>query len=206
MKYLRITFAFTAISFLAALTVFAQETGSVKGIVRAESGKKLSGVAIFVRQDGEDLKSSKTDHRGQFRISGLNPGKYNLVFEKDGYASGVLYDVLVIEKKVNNLKDRLIMSIDEGTLVIINGSVFNQFGRSIYGAKVVIEEIRGDSSVKKIDTIYSSQSGQFTFKFDEGKKKFRITASAKDSSESKEIEVDQPAIYRLAISLNLDSR
>ncbi|MEZ5344166.1 MAG: carboxypeptidase-like regulatory domain-containing protein [Pyrinomonadaceae bacterium] len=203
MKYFRSTLFLASILLCATIAITAQDTGSVKGIVRAESGKKLPGVEIIARQEGKNLKSTKTDKSGEFRINGLKPGKYNLVFEKDGFASGVLYDVLIIEKKVNNLKDRLIMSVDEGTLVIISGSVFNQFGHSIRGAKVVIEEILGDNSSKKLDTIYSSESGQFVFKFDEGKKKFRITASAKDSSESKEIEVDQAAIYRLAISLEL---
>ncbi|MCB1024064.1 MAG: carboxypeptidase regulatory-like domain-containing protein, partial [Acidobacteria bacterium] len=170
MKYFKNSFIFAALFLLSALAILGQDPGSVKGIVRAESGKKLSGVEIVARQDGKNLKSTRTDKSGEFRIDGLNPGKYNLVFEKDGFASGVLYDVLIIGKKVNNLKDRLIMSIDEGTLVIVKGSVFNQFGRSIYGAKVVIEEIRSDNSTKKIDEIYSSRSGQFTFKFDEGKK------------------------------------
>jgi hypothetical protein len=50
----------------------------------------------------------------------------------------------------------------------------------------------------------SSYSGEFTFKFSEGAAKYRVTASAKGASASKEIEVDSAAIYRLAINLNLN--
>ncbi len=180
-----------------------KSTGSVKGKVRAVNGKKLSGVNITVRKDGKNLKSSVTNKRGEFRIRGLAPGTYNLVFEKPGFSSGVLYNVLVKKRKINNLKDRLIMTVDQGTLVIVNGSVFNQFGKSVYGAKIRIEEIRSGRSARRYGTLYSSESGQFTYRFPEGKRKLRITASALGVSESKEIVVEEPAIYRLALTLNL---
>ncbi len=45
---------------------------------------------------------------------------------------------------------------------------------------------------------------EFTFKFNEGNAKFRVTASAKGSSASKEIAVDNAAIYRTAITLNFN--
>ncbi len=186
-------------------TLLAQDTGSVKGKVRTADGDSIADVKIFARLDGKDMKSTTSDKNGAFRINGLKPGSYNLVFDKYGFSSGVLYDVLIKEKKVNNLRDRLYMTVDEGTLVIINGSVFNQNGRSIYGATVLIEEI-DSGKPEKAGKLYSSRSGQFTFKFPEGKKKFRITASAKDVSVSKEIEVEEASVYRLAITLNIPEK
>ena len=203
MKLHRIILVFVIITFASAFSVMGQNTGSVKGKVRTQSGDAIPEVEIIARQDGKNLKSSISNKKGEFRISGLTPGTYNLLFEKDGFSSGVLYNVLVKQKKVNNLKDRLIMTIDEGTLVIINGSVFNQYGRSIYGAKVTIEELDSENSAKNKEKIYSSRSGQFTFRFPEGKKTFRVTASAKGVSASQEIEVEEASVYRMAITLNL---
>lgn len=188
---------------LSCTSVLAQGTGSVKGKVRTDGGNSIPGVKITARKDGKNLKSATSNRKGEFRLSGLAPGKYNLVFDKTGFASGVLYNVLVKKGKVNNLKNRLIMTVDQGTLVIISGSVFNQVGRSIYGAKVKIVEVLSNGSTRRAGTVYSSRSGTFTFRFPEGKRKFRITASAKGRSASKEVTVDEPAIYRLAISLEI---
>lgn len=187
---------------LTASLAFAQNTGGIKGKVRDTKGKGISGVTITVRQKGEDLKSVKSDSKGEFVMDGLKPGLYNVVFEREGYGSGVLYNVEVQKKKTGDLGNRLVMRVDQGTLVIINGSVFNQFGGSVYGAKVEIERISGGSG-KNVGSSYTSQSGEFIFRFPQKTDRFRITASAKGVSASKEIEVNEAAIYRLAITLEL---
>ncbi len=98
--------------------------------------------------------------------------------------------------------ERLVLTIDQGTQVIIKGSVFAADGRSVGGAEIKIERISSDGSIKKLGSTLSNYSGEFTFKFSEGAAKYRITASAKGASASKEIEVASAAIYRLAITLN----
>ena len=206
MKPVKTIFSLLLISFLSIAAVFSQGTGSVKGKVRSDSGNRIGGVKITARQDGEDLKSTRTNRKGEFRLRGLTPGTYNLVFEKRGFSGGVLYNVLVKKKKVNNLRDRLVMTVDQGTLVIINGSVFNQHGRSVPGAKIKIYRIRPGKSALKAGTFYSSRSGEFTFRFPEGKNKFRVTASAKGVTASEEIVVEEAAIYRLTITLNLPEK
>lgn len=187
---------------LSASLAFAQGMGGLKGKVRDTKGKSISGVTITVRQKGEDLKSVKSDSQGEFVMEGLKPGIYNVVFERDGYGAGVLYNVEVQKKRVGDLGNRLVMSVDQGTLVIINGSVFNQFGGSIYGAKVEIERI-SDSSTKKLGSSYTSQSGEFIFRFPAKNDRFRVTAKAKGISATKEIEVNGAAVYRLALTLEL---
>jgi predicted outer membrane repeat protein len=85
---------------------------------------------------------------------------------------------------------------------IYNANLFNQFGGSIYGAKVEIERISGGSP-KNVGSSYTSESGEFVFRFPEKADRFRITATAKGVSASKEIEVGGAAVYRLAITLEL---
>jgi hypothetical protein len=181
----------------------AQETGGVKGKVRSVRGDGIAGATITARQKGEDIKSTKSDSKGNFELSGLEPGLYNFVFEKQGFGAGVKYNVEVKRKKIENLGDRLILSVDQGTLVLIRGSVFNQDGRSITGAKVELEKISADGSTRKIGSVYTNVSGEFAFRQPEGTAKFRVTASARGASSSKEVEVDSPAVYRLAITLDL---
>ena len=187
---------------LSSVFAIAQDTGGVKGKVRTAKGDGIASATVTARQNGADVKSAVSDVKGNFVLENLKPGNYNIVFNKSGYSSGVLYNVEVKRKKVSDLGERLVLSIDQGTQVIIKGSVFFQDGRSVGGAKIEIERISSDGSIKKVGSSVSTYSGEFTFRFAEGAAKYRITASRNDSTASKEVEVDSAAIYRLAITLN----
>ncbi len=189
--------------FTFATSIAAQQTGSVKGKVRDSKGKGLESVSVSVRKDGKDVKTGLTDKKGDFRFSGLAVGTYNLVFEKNGYSGGVLYDIEIREKKTNSLRRSIVLTVDQGTLVIIEASVFSPNGFSIYGAKVVIEEIRNDGTSKEVGSGYTSRDGDVLFRFPQGATRYRVTASAKKISASKIIEVNEAAIYRTAITLDL---
>jgi len=197
-KIILFFFAFFALS----LSAFAQETGGLKGKVRTTKGDGIAAAIVIARQKGEDIKSATADVKGNFVLDDLKPGLYNLVFSKNGYSSGVLYNVEVKKKKTSDLGERLVLSVDQGTQVIIKGSVFAPDGRSVGGAEIKIEQISGDGSLKKVGSSISTYSGEFTFRFSEGAAKYRVTASMKDSTASKEIEVESAAIYRMALTLN----
>lgn len=186
-----------------ALIAPAQDTGSIKGKVRTQKGKGIPNVTITIRQDGKNLRSIKTDEDGKFRTSGLRTGLYNVVFEKEGFSGGVLYDVEVRRKKTNNLGDRLVLSVDEGTLVIIEASVFNENGFVLPGAKIKVEEVFPDGRLQEVAEGYSSRDGDVIFRFREKETKYRITAKLRDVSAHKDIEVGSAAIYRTAITLDL---
>jgi hypothetical protein len=190
------------LTFLAG-AVFAQDTGSVKGKVRTVRGAGIADATVTARQKGEDVKTVKTDSNGDFTMSGLESGLYNFVFTKNGFSSGTKYNVEVKKNKTTDLGDRLVLTGDQGTQVIIKGSVFNQDGVSLYGAKVEIERIAENGSTRKAGSGYTSESGEFTFRFPEAAAKFRVTATLRGVSASKEVSVDGAAIYRLAITLNL---
>ncbi len=188
---------------------FTQETGGVKGKVRTTKGDGIAGVSITARQNSEDIKSATSDNKGNFELEGLKAGLYNLVFSKSGFSSGLMYNIEVKKKKTNNLGDRLILTVDQGTQIIIKGTVFDRDGRSVTGAKVEIEKVLSDGSTRKIGSGFTSYGGaptargEFTFKFSEGAAKFRVTASVGGASASKEVEVSNAAIYRLAITLDM---
>lgn len=192
-----------AVFVFSSLFVQAQNSSGVKGKVRTTRGDGIAGAAVTARQNGEDIKTVQSDSKGEFILDGLKPGMYNLVFEKNGYSSGVLYNIEVKKNKIDDLGSRLIMRPDQGTQVIIKGSVFTEDGRSVQGAKIEIEKLSADGKGKKVGNGYTSSSGEFTFRQPEGTARYRVTASMKGSKASKEIEVDSAAIYRLAITLDL---
>ena len=110
-------------AFFLLPAVYAQ-TGGLKGKVRTNSGFGIANATVTARQDGKDIRTVRSDAKGNFLMEGLDSGKYNVVFDANGYSSGVLYNVEVKKKNIRNLGDRLILSIDQGTQVIIKGSVF----------------------------------------------------------------------------------
>lgn len=198
--------ALAALLLSLATAVAAQDTGSIKGKVRTQKGKGIPGAVITVRQKGENVKTVKADKDGEFRMSGLRPGLYNVVFEKDGYAGGVLYDIEVRRKKTNNLGDNLILTIDQGTLVILEASVFTQSGLSLPGAKVKVEEVISDEKTEEVAEGYSSRDGDVIFRFPEKTTTYRVTATWRGHSASKDIEVGSPAIYRTAITIDISEK
>ena len=196
---------FSAGVFLLTLGLFSAvsaQTG-LKGKVRTNSGSGIANANVTVRKDGKDLKSVNANASGNFVIEGIDPGSYNLVVDAKGYSSGVLYNVEVKKNKVRDLGDRLILNVDQGTQVILKGSVFFREGTSVTGAKVEIERISSDGSAKHLGTTYTNVSGEFTVRQPDGFAKLRVTASFKGVSGTKEIEVENAAVYRLAIILDI---
>lgn len=191
---------------LSCVVAFAQETGGIKGKLRTNKGDAIAGATVIARLNSEDVKSTKSDAKGNFVLDGLKSGIYNVVFEKTGYSTGIRYNVQIKNGSINDLGEKLVLTVDPGTQIIIKGSVFDRNGRSVYGAKIEIQRINEDGKTKKIGSGYTSESGEFTFKFPEASAKFRIIASAKGTKGSKDIEVDSASIYRLAISLDMELR
>lgn len=200
-KLLKSLFAFCLVTVFAA-AAFAQ-TGGIKGKISNQKGSGLAEVSVTARKDGENVKTVKSDAKGNFVLSGLNAGSYNVVFEKSGYSSAIKYDVKIAAGEIKNLGGNLFLIVDSGSVVILNGSVFNQDGRSLTGAKVLIERVNSDGSTKKVSTAYTSVSGEWTLRQPPGTAKYRVTASFKGVSGSKEISVDSAGIYRLAIQLTI---
>ena len=67
-----------------------------------------------------------------------------------GYSSGVLYNVEVQKKKTSDLGERLILTRDQGEMIIVKGSVFFKEGHSVTGAKIEVEQVNSDGSTKKL--------------------------------------------------------
>jgi hypothetical protein len=202
MKPRKIVFI-TAMISLAACMAIAQgrNTGSIRGKVHVENGSS-SGVTVSIRQGEHDLGQVETNRKGDFAFNNLRPGSYELTFRKPGLAVGKLSNVEVKAGKVNELSDRLQMTVDEGSVAFVRGSVFTPGGLSVRGAKVDVARIGADGSAKKLGSTVTTESGQFVFKLAPSLAKYRLTAKVEGAEPvSKEIEVDGAEVYRIALNL-----
>ena len=197
-----ITIFFLLSTFCLLPSVFAQ--GGLKGKVRNNKGNGIAGAAVTARLSGKDVKTVHSDSKGNFTMEGLRAGTYNIAFDADGYATGVKFGVEITNGNVRDLGDRLILSVDQGTQVIIKGSVFFKEGTSITAAKVEVEQINDDGSTKNLGTAYTTPSGEFTFRPPPGTTKVRVTAKYKGVTGSKDIvDISNTGIYRTAITLDV---
>ncbi len=184
------------------MPVLAQNTGGVKGKIRNLRGDRIAGANVTARKDQKDIKTVTANNKGEFILDGLAAGIYNIVFDAKGYSTAVKNGVEVKQKKTIDLGDRLIMQVDRGTQVIVNGSVFFKDGTSVTAARVEVERVDPDGSTHSVATLRTNIFGEFVFRQPERAAKYRMTVNYKDTTTSKEIEVDSAAVYRIAISLD----
>ena len=201
MKFNRTIFASLAVLLLATLAV-AQDrsSGTLKGKVKVEVGTP-AGVAVIVKHGEREVGQTVTDKNGEF-VTRVPPGVYDLTFRKPGLSVGTIEKVEVKAGKTRSLGDRLVLTIDEGSIAFIRGSVFNHAGLSVRGARVELARIQEDGSARKIDGRITNETGSFVFRLMPDTAKYRLTARLSGTDAvSKDIEIDGPAVYRLALSL-----
>lgn len=187
----------------AGVVSLAQDksSGAIKGKVRVETGTP-SGVTVLVRRGETEVTRVETTKNGEFLVSRLAPGKYGLTFRKAGLSIGTMEDVEVKAGKTRSLGDRLILTIDEGSIAFIGGSVFTSDGRSVPNAKVELSRIQEDGTVKKIDGRVTTETGSFKFRLSPEPAKYRVSVKAGGAEPvSKDVEIDGAAVYRVALSL-----
>ena len=202
MKFSKTLFA-VAIILTAAAVSFAQDKsfGAIKGKVRVETGTP-AGVMVIVRRGQTEVTHVTTEKNGEFLVSRLSPGVYGLTFRKAGLSIGTIEDVEVKAGKTRSLGDRLVLTIDEGSIAFLSGSVFTAEGRSVPNAKVELSRILEDGSLKKIDGRITTETGSFKFRLSPDPAKYRVSVKAGGAEPiTKDVDIDGAAVYRVAFSL-----
>src|SRR2546423_1224935 len=191
-----------AVLLLLSLSCFAQDktTGAIKGKVRVERGS-ASGVAVILLQGDREVSRTLTDKRGDFVMSRVAPGTYSVKFRKAGLSVGTVDDVTVRAGQTRPLGDRLYLTIDEGSIAFIRGSVFTEDGHSVPGVRVDLAKIINENSTQKWDSRVTGETGEFVFRLPPETAKYRVTLKA-DGTEpaSKDVEVESAVVYRVALA------
>ena len=193
----------TAVLLLLAVACLAQDktTGAIKGKVRVEQGSP-SGVAVILLQGDREVTRAATDRKGEFTIAHVTPGVYSLRFRKPGLSVGTIEPLDVKAGKTRALGDRLVLSIDEGSIAFLRGSVFTESGKSVPGVRVELVKVIDENSVQKIDARVTGETGEFVFRLSPETAKYRVTVKADGAQlASKDVEVDSAAVYRVALTL-----
>lgn len=202
MRFNKTLFVLLITLFAAGISFGQDKTlGTIKGKIRVETGTP-AGVTVVVRRGETEVTRSTTDKNGDFVVSRLTPGVYGLTFRKPGLSIGSMEEIEVKAGKTRSLGDRLILTIDEGSIAFLSGAVFNADGRSVANAKVELSRILEDGSTKKIDGRITTETGSFKFRLSPDAGKYRVSVKT-DGAEpiSKDVEIDGAAVYRVALSL-----
>jgi len=192
-----------AILLVASSVLLAQDKslGAIKGKVRVETGTP-AGVTVVVRHGETEVTRSTTNKDGDFLVSKLKPGTYGLTFRKTGLSIGSIEDVEVKAGKTRSLGDRLVLTIDEGSIAFLSGSVFSPEGRSVPNAKVELSRILEDGTTKKIDGRITTETGSFKFRLSPDAAKYRVSVKPEGAEPvTKDVDIDGAAVYRVALNL-----
>jgi hypothetical protein len=202
MKFEKLVFLLVITLGVAGVAVAQDKTlGGIKGKVRVETGTP-AGVTVVVRRGETEVTRTETQKNGDFVVSRLTPGVYGLTFRKPGLSIGSMEDVEVKAGKTRSLGDRLVLTIDEGSIAFLSGSVFSADDRSVPNAKVELSQILEDGTVKKIDGRVTTETGSFKFRLSPEPAKYRVSVKTSGSEAvSKDVEIDGAAVYRVALSL-----
>ena len=135
-------FSFIALIILFVGTSMAQKNGSIQGVVKDKnSGEKFPFANVSLIQNEELLPvGTVTDDNGEFKISGLKPGNYNVVLSFIGYETDTIENVVLSKKNPKaNLGYLTIQStnvaIDEVEVSAMSNTVSTKIDRKTYRAE-----------------------------------------------------------------------
>lgn len=199
MKYLRWTVAAAALLLFPVLALTQDKnTAAIKGKVGVEKGSP-AGVAVMVMQGEHEVAQTISDKSGNFQIKRVPPGTYSVKFRKAGFAVGTIDNVTLKAKDTRTFKD-LVLTVDEGSIVFIRGSVFTEGGHSVPGVRVELVKVISENSVLKLDSRITGETGEFVFRLPPDVAKYRLILKA-DGAEpaAKDVDVESAAVYRVAL-------
>jgi tetratricopeptide (TPR) repeat protein len=83
-KHYAILFSLLLLLGLAVPAVFAQASGSVKGVVKDPQGNPVAdAIVVYTNQDNGQKYALKTNKKGEYFSLGISAGKYNVVIYKN---------------------------------------------------------------------------------------------------------------------------
>jgi Carboxypeptidase regulatory-like domain len=174
---------------LFLLTQASAQTGTVKGRVKEQNGKALEGVLVRAAsdKDKDEIHETRSDSKGDFEFTGLQPGDYSFTFEKQGFKTFSTRKLELAAGETLKLSRVIELKREGDPFAVIRGAVLQGSGFTLPNATVTIERIDGGKKFKQ-ETI-SREAGEFAFRVKPDPAKYRISASA-PGFQNGSIEVD----------------
>jgi len=143
------------------MNVFAQQTGSITGIVTdAATNEPLPGVNVIIRGT---YHGAATDLKGVFRITGINPGNYNIDVSLIGYKPFQYTGIEIEANKTKQLDVKLeetVLTLDQDVVVIGEKPLLDP--EETQSKKTVSREEIDALIVENIRNIVTQQTGVVT--------------------------------------------
>jgi hypothetical protein len=187
---------------LFLLTQASAQTGTVKGRVKEQNGKALEGVLVraISDQDKDRDRETRSDSKGDFEFTGLQPGDYSFTFEKQGFKTFSTRKLELAAGETLKLSRVIELSREADPFAVIRGAVFYGAGFTLPNATVTIERIDGGKKFKQ-ETI-SREAGEFAFRVKAEKAKYRISASSRGfQTASIEVDIESDEVRQVAVTL-----
>jgi hypothetical protein len=114
---------------------------------------------------------------------------------------GTIDEIVIRAGQTRGLGDRLYLTVDEGSIAFIRGSVFTEDGRSVPGVRVELARVVDENSIRKVDSRITGETGEFVFRLPPDTAKYRLTLKADGTApSSKDVEVESAAVYRVSLN------
>jgi hypothetical protein len=110
----KITLSFVLILLSIGLSYAQNGTGTIKGTILDEAGEPLPFVNVTLKQNGNLKTGATTDFDGNFKISSIEPGKYDLEVSFVGYQTQKTEGIIIKGDKLLPLPD---ITLNEGDLL-----------------------------------------------------------------------------------------
>src|SRR5439155_22964542 len=111
-----------------------------------------AGVAVVLLQGEREVARTTTDKKGEFTLLRVSPGTYSVKFRKPGLSVGTISEVAVRAGQTRSLGDQWYLTVAEGSIVFVRGSVFSEGGHSVPGVRVELAKVINEQSTQKLDS------------------------------------------------------
>jgi outer membrane receptor protein involved in Fe transport len=152
---------FQILILLFSINVSAQQTGSITGIVTdAATNEPLPGVNVIIKGT---YHGAATDIKGIFKITGINPGKYNIDISLIGYKTFQYTGIEIEPNKTKQLDVKLeetVLTLDQDVVVIGDKPLLDP--EETQSKKTVSREEIDALIVENIGNIVTQQTGVVT--------------------------------------------
>jgi hypothetical protein len=138
----------------------APRTYTVSGTITKSEGGAATGVSIMLTkiQDDSDAGQSPTNSAGEYIITGVGAGSYKIVATLNGYETGVIDEIKIVDSDVTG-KDLTLQKITVPTYSV-SGAVAKPDGSAAAGASVKILKAGDNTSAGQAVT--TNASGEYS--------------------------------------------
>lgn len=160
----------------AAEITVTNQGGNVTGKVVDDSGNNVAGVTVSLVKDGQEPITVQTRQDGTYTIEDVLAGEYTIEVSKDGYGAPVE------EKKVTIITGQTV-TVPEIAMVkqvgTISGTVLDQSGNPVGGAKVVLRGCRTKDDDRRF-AVEAGADGKYTIDVMAGS--YQVMTAQEDAS------------------------